>query len=247
MSTISAGTTSGTALVSTGNTDGTLQLQVNGTTPSVTLAANGSVGVGSSPSYGTNGQVLTSAGTGSAPTWVTPTPAAVTLVTSTTATGASSVIFTNLSTTYGLYLLEFDSTFISTTSEGLYLTVSSDNGATYYSSAYRNNGTYSSAGTTSTANQNTTAFNLAPSWVSGTGSTLATSASGSIWMYNPAASGKTFNAQHLATSNQSDGVQVIVNLGFQLDTSGSAVNAVKIFGGGGSTITGKFRLYGYAA
>lgn len=71
MSTISAGTTSGTALVSTGNTDGTIQLQVNGTTPSVTLAANGSIGVGSSPAYGTNGQVLTSAGTGSAPTWTT--------------------------------------------------------------------------------------------------------------------------------------------------------------------------------
>ena len=71
MSSIAAGTTSGTALVSTGDTDGTIQLQVNGTTPSVTLAANGSLGVGSSPSYGTNGQVLTSAGTGSAPTWTT--------------------------------------------------------------------------------------------------------------------------------------------------------------------------------
>ena len=72
MSTIAAGTTSGTALVSTGNTDGTIQLQVNGTTPSVTLAANGSIGVGSTPGYGTSGQVLTSAGTGSAPTWATP-------------------------------------------------------------------------------------------------------------------------------------------------------------------------------
>jgi len=71
MSTIAAGTTSGTALVSTGNTSGELQLQVNGTTPSVTLAANGSIGVGSSPSYGTNGQLLTSSGTGSAPTWTT--------------------------------------------------------------------------------------------------------------------------------------------------------------------------------
>ena len=70
MSTISAGTTSGTALVSAGNTDGTLQLRINGTTPSVTLAANGSIGVGSSPSYGNSGEVLTSAGTGSAPTWV---------------------------------------------------------------------------------------------------------------------------------------------------------------------------------
>jgi hypothetical protein len=69
MSTIAAGTTSGTALVSTGNTDGTLQLQVNGTTPSVTLAANGSIGVGSLPAYGTAGQVLTSQGSAAAPTW----------------------------------------------------------------------------------------------------------------------------------------------------------------------------------
>jgi hypothetical protein len=71
MSSISAGTTSGTALVSSGDTSGALQLQVNGTTPSVTLAANGSIGVGSTPGYGTNGQVLTSSGTGSAPTWTT--------------------------------------------------------------------------------------------------------------------------------------------------------------------------------
>lgn len=69
MSTISAGTTSGTALVNTGNTDGTLQFQVNGTTPSVTLATTGAIGVGSTPGYGTSGQVLTSAGSGAAPSW----------------------------------------------------------------------------------------------------------------------------------------------------------------------------------
>lgn len=69
MSTIAAGTTSGTALVSTGNTDGTIQLQVNGTTPSVTLATTGAIGVGSTPGYGTSGQVLTSGGSSAAPTW----------------------------------------------------------------------------------------------------------------------------------------------------------------------------------
>lgn len=69
MSNISAGTTLTTALVSTADTTGTLQLQINGTTPGVTLNTSGAVGVGSSPSYGTSGQVLTSAGSGSAPTW----------------------------------------------------------------------------------------------------------------------------------------------------------------------------------
>lgn len=69
MSTISAGVTNNTALVNTGDTSGDLQLQVNGTTPSVTLKANGSIGFGSSPAYGTTGQVLTSNGSSAAPTW----------------------------------------------------------------------------------------------------------------------------------------------------------------------------------
>jgi len=82
MSIIAAGTTTTTALSSTGNTDGTLQFQVNGTTASVTLNTLGAVGVGSSPSYGTSGQVLVSAGSTAAPAWAT--PAAVNLATGVT-------------------------------------------------------------------------------------------------------------------------------------------------------------------
>jgi hypothetical protein len=72
MSIIAAGTTTTTALSSTGNTDGTLQFQVNGTTASVTLNTLGAIGVGSSPGYGTSGQVLTSGGSTVAPSWATP-------------------------------------------------------------------------------------------------------------------------------------------------------------------------------
>jgi len=71
MSIIAAGTTTTTALSSTGNTDGTLQFQVNGTTASVTLNTLGAIGVGSTPSYGTSGQVLVSAGSTAAPAWTT--------------------------------------------------------------------------------------------------------------------------------------------------------------------------------
>ena len=81
MSSISAGTTSGTALVSSGDTTGVLQLQINGTTPAVTLATTGAVGVGSSPDYGTTGQLLTSAGSGASPTWTTVTGGAQGFVT----------------------------------------------------------------------------------------------------------------------------------------------------------------------
>jgi hypothetical protein len=69
MSIIAAGTTTTTALSSTGNTDGTLQFQVNGTTASVTLNTLGAIGVGASPSFGSSGQVLVSAGSTAAPAW----------------------------------------------------------------------------------------------------------------------------------------------------------------------------------
>lgn len=92
MSIIASGTTTTNALVQTGNTDGTLQLQVNGTTPAVTLNTFGAVGVGSSPAYGTSGQVLTSGGSTSAPSWTTPTSAG-----SGGATASGSVTLTSAS------------------------------------------------------------------------------------------------------------------------------------------------------
>jgi len=244
MSTIAAGTTSGTALVSTGNTDGTLQLQVNGTTPSVTLAANGSIGVGSSPSYGTSGQVLTSAGTGSAPTWTTPSAGAVTLITATTATAASSVIFTGLSTTYGVYLLEYDSVFASVAYENLALTISADNGATYYSSSYANQGTHTIAGTNAVFNSTTaTFFYLGP--FNGSGTSLSVPSSGSVWMYNPAAS-KRFTGQCLSASANGAGNIENTVFSFGGPNGTSPINAIKVIFATG-TITGKFRLYGYSA
>lgn len=63
------GVVSGAAgLKSTGDGSGILALQTNGTT-SLSINTSQALGVGSTPSYGTSGQVLTSAGSGSAPTW----------------------------------------------------------------------------------------------------------------------------------------------------------------------------------
>jgi len=110
MSSISAGTTSGTALVSTADTSGQLVLQTNGTTTAVTIGTNqvvtlaqplpvasGGTGGSATPTaggivYGTGtaqavtaagtaGQVLTSAGA-SAPTWASAASATVQTFTS---------------------------------------------------------------------------------------------------------------------------------------------------------------------
>ncbi len=102
MSIIAAGTTTTTALSSTGNTDGTLQFQVNGTTPSVTLNTLGAIGVGSTPGYGTSGQVLTSGGSTVAPTWTTPT---VYASTGTANTWTATQTFNGTSSTFASVLL----------------------------------------------------------------------------------------------------------------------------------------------
>ena len=63
MSTISAGTTSGTALVSSGDTTGTLVLQTNGTTTALTLGTDQSATFAGAASIG---QKLTAVGSSSA-------------------------------------------------------------------------------------------------------------------------------------------------------------------------------------
>lgn len=64
---LNADTVSGGAVV-TGDSSGEIQLQGGGT-PRLTFNTSGAMGVGSSPSYGTNGQILTSSGNGASPSW----------------------------------------------------------------------------------------------------------------------------------------------------------------------------------
>jgi hypothetical protein len=72
MSTISSGTTLTTALVQTGDTTGDLVIKTNnGNTTAVTFNTAGAIGVGASPSYGSSGQFLQSAGNAAAATWAT--------------------------------------------------------------------------------------------------------------------------------------------------------------------------------
>jgi hypothetical protein len=66
--TINASTTAG--LVQTADTSGVLALQTANTT-ALTINTTQAIGVGSTPSFGTNGQVLTSGGSTASPTWTT--------------------------------------------------------------------------------------------------------------------------------------------------------------------------------
>ncbi len=133
MSTISAGTATGTALVSTGDTTGQLVLQTNGTTTAVTIGTDqvvtlaqalpaGSGGTGRTSltannvllgngtsavnfvAPGTNGNVLMSNGT----TWTSATPSGGNwaLLQTNTFSGATTIDMTGMSGTYDLYFIE---------------------------------------------------------------------------------------------------------------------------------------------
>jgi hypothetical protein len=244
MSIISAGTSSGTALVSTGNTDGTLQLQVNGTTPSITLAANGSIGVGSSPSYGTSGQFLTSAGTGSAPTWTTPSAGAMTLISSATASNTALISFTGLTTSYRAYILEYDSVYAQTLGATLLLQFSTDNGSSYITSGYQRTVIYQISSTVS-GNYSTSDSYLYAGGFTGLSTTSTQTASGMLTIFAPAVSGKIANTYIQSNCINQNGL--LENyFGAQANTTTSAINAFKVYAGPGNIVAGNFRLYGLA-
>lgn len=247
MSTISAGTTSGTALVSAGNTDGTLQLRVNGTTPSVTLAANGSIGVGSTPGYGTSGQVLTSAGTGAAPTWTTPSAGALTLLATLTPTAAANVdALTTFTSSYDNYVILIDG--VTSPAGGgsgqLYMRFANA-GVVDTTAVYR---TAQSGSADQNMNSDFLNLNLGDqmSFTNGRGF------SGLVNVCNVNATDSTYKAgsvQGLINGNSATGTNymqpIFVYLGYR---NASAVSGVRFYWSGGTNFSaqGKIRIYGYA-
>jgi hypothetical protein len=241
MSSISAGTSVGSALVQTGDTTGALQLQVNGTTPSITLAANGSIGVGSTPGYGTSGQVLTSAGTGSAPTWSAPASSAMVFLSTTTGTDAATIdVETTFDSTYNMYMLVGELVYPSTQYQ--YLLCRFKLG-TYLSASYETvfqgfTGTSTSTGTTPSASTSGSVFyNL--------DNTAANSASFVMWIPFPSSLTRKKNVfwQGVAQQNGSTAqVQGIIN---QNDASSAttALTGLRFLSSSGN-LNGTFRLYG---
>jgi len=245
MSTIAAGTTSGTALVSTGNTSGELQLQVNGTTPSVTLAANGSIGVGSSPSYGTNGQLLTSSGTGSAPTWTTPSTGALVLLSTVTASASATVdIETTFSSTYDVYLIEASG--ISVASDGVPLVCQMKIGGSYITTTtylYHSASNGSNSGTYSAYNSGASS-NIY--FIDNIGNAANRMANFYMHVSNPSSTTKSKMVAWQGGCISAAGVLFSI-VGSGINTGTAALTGIRFSTNGNGNITaGSFRLYGIA-
>lgn len=244
MSTIAAGTTSGTALVSTGNTDGTLQLQVNGTTPSVTLATTGAIGVGSTPGYGTSGQVLTSGGSAAAPTWTTPSTGALVFISSqTVSTAVASVDFTTgINSTYDDYQIIFENVTASITDRFIQFFLY-QSGA--FSTGYSLIGTYANTGNVyaSTETVNTSSIILS----SPPNATTATRWRGNLLLQ--AVNSATSRVPSLMGTIGSTG-NTAAQMGLQqlvaVSNTAAVVTGFRVAFNAGNVTAGTFRLYGIA-
>jgi hypothetical protein len=84
--------------VVTADTSGTLELQASGNT-ALTLNSSRAVGVGQTPSFGTAGQVLTSQGSATAPTWTAASIPSNATITNPTITNYTETTFTANSST----------------------------------------------------------------------------------------------------------------------------------------------------
>jgi hypothetical protein len=235
---LNADTVVGGAVV-TGDASGVLELQAGGNT-GLTLNSSRAVGVGASPSFGTSGQVLTSGGSAAAPTWVTPTPGALTLISTTTASASATVDIENAFSTYDAYVLVI--TDLSAAQNdlrcrfkvgGTYLTT------TTYRMARRQmvyaNDTYSAQNQNSTTDYIDVYGNV-PDNANGR-------AMGVVWINGPLFTNASYsNSVYGTWMNYT--VQRADNV-FGESTAG-ACTGLRFYVATGNIATGKFRLYGVA-
>jgi len=220
----------------------------------VTIVGNntptaGSVVYGDGTNYastavGTSGQLLQSNGS-SAPSWATVASSPMVLITTTTASAASQVAFTDLSSTYVKYIIELTNVSSSVNNTNLYIRTSTNNGSSYDSGA--SNYVWIS----SLADQGTSGT------FSGQVSTVATEIRVGVSisnvvndgginiqfnLINPSAATRTVMYWDGGYVNAGPNYVRVLGTGVRNSTAG-VVNAVQLLPGSG-TFTGIFKLYG---
>ena len=236
----SNGATSG--LIATGDNSGVLQLQTNNGTPALTLNATQALGVGSSPSYGTSGQVLTSGGTSASPTWTTPSSGAMTLISTLTASSSASLAWTGLSG-YDKYMLVFKK-LIPASNGFLQLTFGTGAGPTYITSNYN---TYVNSSGSYVSNAY---IYLSTDSATYLGNTTASGISGFCYLNGFSSSGNATSTSTVYSDsiNTVTPPYLITNLAGGSTTANSVnITALKIVYSSGNIASGTASLYGISS
>lgn len=219
----------------------------DGGTGARTFTANGVLyGNGTSAiaatAAGTTGQVLTSNGSGSAPTYQTgPTGANLFLIQSQTASNSALLAFTTgITATYDTYFLVWSDVVPQSNSAVLQLQFSTDGGATYVTSGYTSGINFAAYNTATLTNSNSTSVILLSDSIS---VTSGEGANGNCYMYdltNTNISSITGQVCFRGATTGSGTYGYLV-----AGTGPTSVNAFKVFMSSGLNIaTGTFSLYG---
>jgi hypothetical protein len=239
-----AATMTGPSGTIVGTTDSQTLTNKTLTTPTLTTP-NITTGLTIAGSAGTSGQVLTSAGSGAAPTWSSPSAGAMTLLATVTASNSATVSFNNtyITSTYKAYVVMI-SGWVPDTDRPLYqLQLSSNNLSTFVTCYYA---TTRVDGTNIGVRENTNGTEIrliSP----GTFGVLASDggASGSVYIYNPASTvaGKTLE-WFMGGYSVNSSTQEIWNGTATYRTTATAINAIRFSQDSGNIAQGTFKLYG---
>ena len=194
---------------------------------------------------GTAGNILTSGGSGAAPSWTAPSSGALTLLSTVTASNSATVdIETTFSSTYDAYLLVV--TGMTSQNNNVGIRAQMKLSGSYVSTStykYFVDSSQSNFGIGSTNSNSDTEIRLS---AGSTGNNAADSADLQISIYNPS---NTAFSKMITW----DGVNYITSLntgtvgtasGVAVNTGTGALTGLRIYFGSGNVVAGKFRLYG---
>lgn len=263
--TLQAPAVAGSTVLTLPATSGTVITTTSGTAPSATTAttatnlaggSNGTIpyqsasGTTQMLAVGTSGQVLQSNGT-SAPTWVTPSAGAMTLISTQTVSATTAISWTGLSG-YSQYILIIKNIYFSSNDFPI-IQIGTGASPTWVTSSYswtllmnygQDGG--SSSGN-SYGNQGTTGFTngVGLSLASALGSST-TSSNGNILISNLNTSGPIqFSSQFAMDSGGYS--RYFAGSGYWANATALSTTAIRLLSQGGLTITGSASLYGISS
>jgi len=269
--TLQAPAVAGTTVLTLPATSGTVITTTSGTASSATTAttatnlaggSNGTIpyqsasGTTQMLAVGTSGQVLQTNGAG-APSWVTPSAGAMTLISTQTASSSASISFTGLSG-YDKYMLIYENVVPSSTSgASFYMQFGTGGGPTYVTSGYYMYYFQRTSNSAGLANNpaNAISYPNQSIWYFGSSTGVAantTVCSGSCMFSGITSSGGknySWNTYAYDTNNAPSGnvPAYEIDYGVGYSANSSTVTALKFYPTNGSFTSGTFSLYGISS
>ena len=211
------------------------------------IGSAGQFGIGGA-TYGTSGQVLTSGGSGAAPTWASPS-SAMTLISTTTASSSSTVDITSgFTSTYDMYMVVITNMTVSATSTAafwaqMYIGGSLQTSLYSYNYGFMDTGGYVTSGFTTSSPGDSRMYLAASGIIAQVGAPRTINAV----FYIPNPSSTSVNKYMYGSGTTASATGGFRSYNF-FTTAGyigtGAMTGVSFYIQSGTIVTGKFRLYG---